>query len=193
MQVVEMAELLELNLPEGMDYETILDRARELSKDLRVENREQLPLRVRQELARAKRENWCLSLLFLRLMTVSQLAKAGQTHEAEKLQHIAARHLQEVTRECDAIFRLNLSTFCLMATNTPMEGVERLIQRLMAKLGATTVEVGGDTIEVQFAFGVVLRDKDSKNDVNVESFLLKANDNLSDAIQRHELVVTTTF
>lgn len=193
MQVVEMAELLELNLPEGMDYETILDRARELSKDLRVENREQLPLRVRQELARAKRENCCLSLLFLRLMTVSQLAKAGQTQEAEKLQHIAARHLQEVTRECDAIFRLNLSTFCLLATNTPMEGVERLIQRLMSKLGSTNIDVGGETIDVQFAFGVVIRDKDSKNDVNVESFLLKANDNLSDAIQRHELVVTTTF
>lgn len=191
MQVTEMADLLSLDMPAGKGYSEILQRAKELSKDLRVETRDQLPLRVRQELARAKRENWCLSLMLVRLTTVSQLAKAGEHESAEQMQQQGARLLQEVTRECDALFRLNLSTFCILATNTPMEGVERLIQRLIPDLSKLTVKFDGHEVAAHYAFGVVVLGKDSSADVNVESFLLKANDNLSDAVQKGDLLVST--
>lgn len=193
MQVGEMADLLELDLPKDSSYEAILQQARELSRDLRVENREQLPLRVRQELARAKRENSPLSLILLRVTTVSQLAKSGHPEEADRLQQIVSRHLQDVTRECDALFRLNLSTFSILACNTPMTGVERLVQRLMPKLQPAFVEVTSERVPAKFAIGVVTYAKDSKSDVNVEAFLLKANDNLADAIQSNQLVVSTVF
>lgn len=193
MQVGEMAELLELELPGDLSYEQILQQARELSKDLRVESREQLPLRVRQELARSKRENTSLSLLLLRITSISQLAKAGHAEAADKLQTTVARALQEITRECDALFRLNLSTFCVLAANTPSEGVECLIQRLMPKLQTAWVEAAGERVHARFAFGVVTLAKESKVDVNVEAFLLKANDNLADAVSRGEVVISTVF
>lgn len=193
MQVGEMAELLELDLPKNSSYEEVLQRARELTKDLRVENREQLPLRVRQELSRGKRENSPLSLVLLRVLTVSQLAKGGHPEEADRLQNIVGRHLQDITRESDALFRLNLSTFAVLACNTPTEGVDRLLQRLMPKLQPVSIEVLSEKVAAKFAIGVVTVPKDSKAEVNVESFLLKANDNLADAIQNNELVVSTVF
>ncbi|MBY0589258.1 HDOD domain-containing protein [bacterium] len=193
MQVDEMAELLELKLPSGVSYEDVAAKARELSKDLRVEGREQLPLRVRQELARSQRENSCLALVLLRVTTASQLAKAGHNDEAEKLQRSVARMLQEITRESDALFRLNLSTFCVLATSTPMEGVETMVQRLIPKLQKATVTLDGQEVPAKFAFGVVVRSESAPADVNVESFLLKANDNLADAVQKGEFLSATTL
>lgn len=193
MQVDEMADLLELKLPSGVSYEDVAARARELSKDLRVEGREQLPLRVRQELARAQRDDSCLALVLLRVTTASQLAKAGHNDEAEALQRSVARMLQEITRESDALFRLNLSTFGVLATSTPMEGVETMVQRLIPKLQKAVVKLDGQEVPAMFAFGVVVRSEGSQQDVNVESFLLKGNDNLADAVQRGEFLVATTF
>jgi HD-like signal output (HDOD) protein/GGDEF domain-containing protein len=193
MQVEEMAELLDLKLPAGVSYEDVAARARELSKDLRVESREQLPLRVRQELARSQRENTCLSLVLLRVTTASQLAKAGHNNEAEALQKQVARMIQDITRESDALFRLNLSTFCVVAVSTPMEGVETMVQRLIPKLQKATVNLDGQEVPAKFAFGVVVRTESSTQETNVESFLLKGNDNLADAVNRGELMVASTF
>jgi HD-like signal output (HDOD) protein/GGDEF domain-containing protein len=193
MQVDEMAELLDLKLPGGVSYEDVAARARELSKDLRVEGREQLPLRVRQELARSQREKTCLALILLRITTASQLAKASMSDEAEKLQKSVARMVQDITRESDALFRLNLSTFCVVAGNTPMDGVDTLIQRLIPKLQKATAKIDGQEVPARFAFGVVVRPESSAQEVNVESFLLKANDNLADAVNRGELMVASSF
>lgn len=193
MQVGEMAELLELELPANRTFEEILEKARELSKDLRVESRDGLPLRVRQELARAKREKSPVSVVLLRLTSVSQLAKSGRADAAERLHQAAARILQSVTRECDALFRLNLSTFCILAANASKEGVERLQQRLIPELQKAWVEVGSEKVYARFVFGVVTLEAESTSDVAVEAFLLKANDNLAEAQAKGEIVVSTVF
>jgi HD-like signal output (HDOD) protein len=193
LQVGEVAELLELELPANRTVEEILEKARELSQDLRVESRDQLPLRVRQELARAKREKTPLSVVLLRLTSVSQLAKNGLVEAAERLQQAVSRILQSVTRECDALFRLNLSTFCILAVKADAEGVERLQQRLIPALQKAWVEADSEKVYARFVFGVATLAAGSTSDVQVEAFLLKANDNLAEAQAKGEIVVATVF
>jgi hypothetical protein len=63
----------------------------------------------------------------------------------------------------------------------------------MPQFQGVRAEFDGEEVPMKFCFGVILRQKDSKDDTNVESFLLKGNDNLSDAVSRGETLVLSVL
>lgn len=178
MQVEEMAELLNLSLPPGESFEAVLRRSRDLSENLRVLHREALPLRLGQELAMARRQGWALSLVLVRMRIELAAGHADDPQRRIDLQNRFAAALQELTRECDSIFRLGDDVLCLLAPNTPTEGLECMFDRLASGLPERCAGTGAEGQSALFSFGVCTVEPSEEN-VDGETVLRTAVENLS--------------
>lgn len=187
-QVQELAELLDLDIGMEEGFESILKRAREGVEGTRINDRAALPLRLGQELAMARRQRWDVSVVLVKLVCPkSDAADAGPARQ--RLFNQLGVEVQARTRECDSIFRLSDDVYCILAPNTPEEGVCRLVDRQRSAVSGVLTEasVPGGKPTVTFA-AVTVRTSDEL--VDGETILRQAVENLSRSVQPNGLVAT---
>lgn len=177
MQVQELAGMLDLKLPEGDSYESVLARARDLSRNFKVLHREALPLRLRQELSMARRQDWCISIVLVQARNAQRLDKENKESARAALVDQIGQFLQESCRDCDSLFRLSTDIFAILAPNTALEGATTLIQRLVPRLTDHAIVVDGKKVPADSVFGVVCVNP-REDDLDVEMILRTAVNNL---------------
>ncbi|MFO0947727.1 MAG: HDOD domain-containing protein [Planctomycetota bacterium] len=189
-QVTEMAELLDLNLPSGESYEKILQRARDLSKNMRVLHRDALPMRMRQEFAMAKRQQWYLSLALVQVNQAVKLEKENREHERVAIVDEVATALQEMSRDCDSLFRLSMDVFAILAPNTPQTGAESMCQRILNLMSSRSAEVDGRNLPLDITIATVTMEPDD-DESDGDTLLRQSVANLKEARSTSKTICTT--
>lgn len=189
-QVTEMAELLDLTLPSGESYDRILQRARDLSKNMRVLHRDALPMRMRQEFAMAKRQDWHLSIALVQVNQAAKLEKENREHERVAIVDEVALALQDMSRDCDSLFRLSMDVFAILSPNTPRTGAEAMCQRIQHSMEVRSAEVDGRKLPLEITLATVTLEP-SDATVDGDTLLKASVANLKEARTTGKSVCTT--
>lgn len=191
LRVTEMANILDLELPAGLSVEQVLLKALDMTQNMRVLHRDALPLRLNQELSLARRQQWPLSILLVKILNSGDLDSLGMKMECAHLVEEVSGILQVVTRESDSLFRLSNDVYCVLTPNTPVEGTERLIERIQVKLGELVRQDIDRTPRPTLGYGSVTTDSNDES-ATAETLLRQAVQNLASATRRDGVCVGST-
>jgi diguanylate cyclase (GGDEF)-like protein len=121
-----------------------------------VYNQRYLTMRLRQELSRAKRKGYPLSLALINVDRYGVLAERSAEVRQEVLRRVAKR-LAPQLRDEDMMAHLDNSVFGLLLVDTAGEEAKEMIERLQALVDARPVELdrSGDAVDLRCCGGVV--------------------------------------
>lgn len=154
----EISELFDIQVSDGEEEHRLYVQVQELLSTVGtapnlidpvtgVFHLDTLNMRLRQELALALRQKWPLAIVLFTVTDVVSLLREGKDTEANRMLRQVSTAVSKAVRASDSLFRVRADTFCLVAGDTPLAGVDVLIRRMQQIFGGdyAAVIVRGDS------------------------------------------------
>jgi diguanylate cyclase (GGDEF)-like protein len=139
-----------------------------------------------QELAKARRHTYPMSLVEMEIENFQKLVEQHGLETAEKMLKELAATLQRQLRNCDVLARLSENEFAVVLSMTGPSQARFLIQRLSDAAARFRFKTGSDTLdEVRVNFGCA---SFPENGRTAESLFLHANRDRTQSMKRSKQV-----
>ena len=134
-----------------------------------VYNRRYIDRRLLEEIARARRQNYPVSVMYIDIDHFKRVNDSvGHQGGDEVLREVCHRIKAEL-RQSDALARFGGEEFVVLLIDAPLESATMVAERIRASVAATTMELaGGAGIPVTVSIGVATLD-DFKRDSAIEA------------------------
>ena len=116
------------------------------------------------EMRRAKRHNFDLVALMVRIMYFNELVSIYGTDKTDDVMRLMVENIQQVLRSEDKKYRLETDTFAFILPNTNKEGAEIVKERLNHKLDHITLTTGQQREKLNFNFKIGILQYDKTTD-----------------------------
>lgn len=110
---------------------------------------------VGQEIERAKRKNYPVSLLFVHIESLDQIIKGFGRPACEHLLFQISEFLKKICRNYDGVYSYDRETYVILLAEATFENVEMVIKRLKKKLDGRDFYIGftNDVIQPSLRYG----------------------------------------
>lgn len=154
-----------------------------------LRNRREMEELLKQEMSRARRYGQPLSLVFIDCDDFKKVNdRWGHDCGDAYLRHLA-RHLGDLLRKDDTVFRFAGDEFVVLLPNQPLSRAQAIAERMLDQFDDTPLEYGDNLIPVRFSYGVASLEDNAM--VEPEQLLRQADQRLYEMKRTHKLVNIT--
>lgn len=172
-QVAETASMLDMKLPMGKNYDTLLTEARSLAKLLEenpelaepsedenggisIGGRDSLDRRVEEVLTEShKKHEKPAVILLCRLVHINKLDQEGRPQVAGDYLREAAAGIQQSLESNQTVFSFSRDTYCVVAPDLEMDGTQSLLKKINSAVAGKSVTLGGQPSKTGAVYGIV--------------------------------------